>query len=58
MSAYGTVSAQKASEYTIKGILYSPVSPSRSVSISMTPDVFIDEFQDIFAMNINRVSIG
>ncbi len=40
----------------IWGILYSPSSPL-SVSISITPEVFIDEFHDIFAIYINSVSI-
>jgi hypothetical protein len=42
----------------IFGILYSPVSGSVSVSILMVSVVFIDEFQLMFAMNINRTSIG
>ena len=42
----------------MRGILYSPVSSSLSVSISLVPLVFMDEFHDMFAMNIISVSTG
>ena len=38
------------------GITYDP-SSLVSVSIFMTPPVFIDEFHDIFAIYMNSVSI-
>ena len=41
----------------MRGILYSPVAGSLSVSMSMVPAVFIDEFQLMFAMNMKSVSI-
>ena len=42
----------------MRGILYSPVDASLSVSISMTPLVFMVEFHDMLAMYMNSVSIG
>ena len=42
----------------MRGILYSPVAGSLSVSISMTPLVFMVEFHDMLAMYMNSVSIG
>ncbi len=41
----------------MRGILYSPVAAFRSVNMPITPAVFIDEFQLIFAMNMKSVSI-
>ena len=38
------------------GIAYSPVSGSLAESISIVPEVFIAEFQPMFAMNMNSVS--
>ena len=40
------------------GMRYSPVAGSLSVSMSIVPAVFIDEFQLMLAMNMNSVSIG
>ena len=41
------------------GILYSPVAGSLSVSMrDASPGTFIDEFQPMFAMYMNSVSIG
>ena len=42
----------------MNGILYSPVVGLRSVSMSITPVVFIDEFHAMLAMNMNSMSIG
>jgi hypothetical protein len=42
----------------ICGILYSPVSSFLSVSAWIVPGTFIVEFQAMFAMYRNSVSIG
>ena len=41
----------------MKGILYAP-DESLSVSMAMVSTVFMDEFQAMFDMYINKVSIG
>src|SRR5918996_723640 len=42
----------------MRGIRYSPLEGSLAVSISIVPAVFMAEFQAMFAMYMNRVSIG
>ena len=42
----------------MRGIVYSPVAGSLSVSMRIVSAVFIAEFQAMLAMNMNSVSIG
>ena len=56
-SAKAVISDWKASQTTMKGILYSPLALSLSLSILRTSTVFMVEFQAMLAMKIISVSI-